>query len=247
VQVTPAVLHAPARELPDVLAGLLPPRYGYAMQDVFLAHARPLLQPDVAILDVGAGRSPSIAPAQRPPGCRYVGLDISERELRSAAPGAYDGTITHDITRALAPGERFDLVLSWQVLEHVKPVERALETLREALRPGGTMLAQLSGAFSAFALLARVVPHPVRVRAMARYLAHAEEEKFPTHYDHCWATALERMCASWSSVRLLAFYRGAAYFGMSRSLQRLYLGYESAVARREVRNLATHYLVIARR
>jgi len=62
------------------------------------------------------------------------------------------------------------------------------------------MLAQLSGSFSGFALLARVVPHRLRVWAMARYLGHPEEEKFPTYYDHCYAGALERMLASWSSV-----------------------------------------------
>lgn len=244
---TPASPYDPPREMPEVQAGRLPPRYGYAMQDVFMRYASPLLSPGIAILDVGAGQSPSIAPVHRPRGCCYVGLDVSERELQGAAPGVYDRTIAHDITRPLAPDENFDLVLSWQVLEHVKPLEHALDNLREVLHPGGTMLAQVSGSFSAFALLARVVPHPVRVWAMTRFLGHAAEEKFPTHYDRCWATALERMGASWSSVTVLPFYRGAAYFGMSRSLQRLYLGYESAVAGRQVRNLATHYLVIAQR
>jgi len=73
---------------------------------------RPLLKPGVAILDVGAGRSPMIAPEHRPPGCRAVGLDISEDELRSAAPGAYEHTMAHDITKPLPVGELFDLVLS---------------------------------------------------------------------------------------------------------------------------------------
>ena len=217
------------------------------MQDVFFEHARPLLKPDMSILDVGSGRSPSVAAEDRPPGCRYVGLDISEHELRSAAPGAYDRTVTHDITRPLPTKEQYDLVLSWQVLEHVKPLDQAFESLRAVLRPGGTLLAQLSATFSAFALIARVVPHRARVWAMARYLGAAEEEKFPTHYDHCWASAIERMCAPWASVTLLPFYRGAGYFGMFEPMQRAYLGYESAVARREVRNLATHYLVIAKR
>ena len=133
------------------------------------------------------------------------------------------------------------------MLEHVKPLEHALANLRGALRPGGTMLAQLSGSFSAFALLARVVPHRLRVWAMARYLNHPEEKKFPTHYDHCHSGALERMLASWSSVTVYPFYRGAGYFAMWRPMQRTYLGYESLIARLDVRNLATHYLVIATR
>ena len=237
----------PALELPAVQAGVLPARYGYSMQSVFLGHVSPLLVPDISILDVGAGRSPTIAPEHRPPGCRYVGLDISERELRAAAPDAYDRTIAHDITRPLNSEERFDLVLSWQVLEHVKPIEQALENLRAVMRPGGTMVAQVSGSFAAFSLVARLVPHRVRVWAMARFLGHPEEMKFPTYYDRSWATALEGMLAGWSSVVLRPYYRGAVYFAFSPPLQRLYLRYESAVARRNVRNLATHYLLVARR
>ena len=228
-------------------AGLLPERYGFAMQTVFLDRVRPLLKPGVTILDVGSGRSPTIAPENRPPGCRYTGLDISVEELEAAAPGAYDHAIACDITQPIPTDETFDLVLSWQVLEHVKPLDEALHNLRAVLRPGGIMLAQLSASFSAFALLARVVPHRARVWAMARFLGHAEEEKFPTHYDRCHARALERLLESWSSVTLHPFYRGAVYFGMWRPLQRAYLAYETFIERRDVRNLATHYLVIATR
>lgn len=238
---------APALELPEVRAGRLPARYGISMQSVFLEHVSPLLKPDMAVLDVGAGRHPAIAPEHRPPGCRYVGLDISEPELRAAPSAAYDATITHDITRPLLCEQPFDLVLSWQVLEHVKPIDDALENLRLLLRPGATMAAQVSGSFAAFSLLARVVPHRIRIRAMARLLGHPAEIKFPTHYDRCWASALERALDTWSSVTVLPYYRGAGYFGFARPLQRAYLRYESVVARRDVRNLATHYLLVARR
>lgn len=238
---------APAAELPEVQAGRLPRRYGYAMQSVFLEHVRPLLKPEIAILDVGAGRNPIIPPDHRPSDCHYVGLDVSEEEMRAAPAGAYDATIVHDVTHPLGFDETFDLIVSWQVLEHVKPIEQALENLKRMLRPGGTMVAQLSGSFSAFAVLARVVPHRARVWAMARYLGHAEEMKFPTSYDRCWASGLERILASWASVTVLPYYRGAVYFAFSRPLQRCYLRYESSIARHDVRNLATHYLVIAQR
>lgn len=241
------VFDEPARELPDVEAGLLPARYGVAMQEVFLSRTLPLLRPGIAILDVGAGRSPTIGPEHRPRGCEYVGLDISRDELSRAAPGAYDGTLAHDITRPVPLRRTFDLLLSWQVFEHVRPLDLALDNLREVLRPGGTMVAQLSASFAAFALLGRLVPHRTSVWAMSRFLGHHAEEKFPTQYDRCYASQLERMLESWTSVELLPFYRGAAYFTAWRPLQRTYLGYESLVAGRDLRNLATHYLVVATR
>jgi SAM-dependent methyltransferase len=245
--VSPTIDDSPPVELEQVQAGRLPPRYGYRMQDVLLERLQPLLTPGVRVLDVGAGRSPTIAPENRPPGCTYVGLDISEHELACADSLAYDRTVVHDITQPNSELRDFDVIISWQVLEHVSPLVGALANLRSMLRPDGVLLAQLSGSFAAFALAARVVPHRIRVRVMSRYLGHPEEIKFPTRFDRCYARALERMLADWSSVEILPFYRGATYLSMSRTLQRAYLLYEGALARRDVRDLATHYLLIARR
>jgi SAM-dependent methyltransferase len=237
----------PAEELADVQAGRLPARYGSRMQDVLLEKLRPLLVDGVRILDVGAGRSPTIAPQDRPPGCEYVGLDISAQELESAPSGAYDSSVVHDISSPYAGLRDFDLVLSWQVLEHVSDLNRTLANLGEMLRPGGVLLAQTSGSYAAFALLARVMPHRLRVYAMARFLGHREEQKFPTSYDRCTEKAIRAMLSGWASVEIVPHYRGAPYFGMVRQLQRVYLVYENTVARRHATNLATHYLIIARR
>jgi SAM-dependent methyltransferase len=244
--VSPTIESGPAEELEDVEAGRLPARYGYAMQDVFLERLRPLLVPDMTILDVGAGRSPTLAPRDRPNGSAYLGLDISAAELEAASPGAYDATYVHDIASPLIELRGVDLIISWQVLEHVASLPATLTNLRGMLRPGGTLIAQLSGTFAAFALAARVMPHRVRVTAMARLLGHIEEQKFPTHYDHCHARAIRRLLSGWSASELVPFYRGAPYFGFSRPLQRAYLAYENVIESRSLENLATHYLLIAR-
>ena len=232
-------------ELEDVRAGRLPVRYGYRMQDAFLERLRPLLNPGVTILDVGAGRSPMMAPADRPPGCIYLGLDISAEELSAAGSAAYDVSFVHDIAEPLADLRNVDVIVSWQVLEHVASLPRALANLRAMLRPGGTLLAQTSGSFAAFALVARAMPHRLRVKALTRFLGHLEEDKFPTYYDHCTARALRRLLSGWEWSEIVSFYRGAPYFSMSRPLQRLYLAYEDFIATRGWENLATHYLLMA--
>jgi SAM-dependent methyltransferase len=216
------------------------------MQDAFLERLRPLLLDGVTILDVGAGRDPTLAPADRPAGCRYLGLDISAAELEAAGAEAYDATYVHDIAEPLGALRDVDVIISWQVLEHVSTLPRALANLRAMLRPGGTMLAQTSGRFAAFALAARVMPHWLRVKALTRYLGHLEEDKFPTRYDHCTARALANLLGDWESREIVPFYRGAPYFSMSRPLQRTYLAYEDFIAARGWANLATHYLLIAR-
>jgi SAM-dependent methyltransferase len=238
---------APSQELPLVEAGVLPKRYGVPMQAELADRIQPLLEPEVTILDVGAGRYPTIAPADRPSGCCYVGLDIESDELAAAAPGAYDEDVVADITKPLGRDEEFDLIVSWQVLEHVSPLAAAFENLRASLRPGGTMLAQLTGSNAGFALLGRLIPHAVRVRIATRLLGHQAEEKFPTRYDRSSQRSLEQMLGAWSEVEIVPFYRGAPYFRFWRPLQRGYLAYESAIERRQLSNLATHYLVVARR
>lgn len=237
----------PPLELADVQAGRLPARYDHRMQDVFLAQIDRFLRPGVRILDVGAGRAPTIPVHARPEGCRYVGTDIDAAELAAAPEGAYDLAVTADATRPLPLEETFDLIISWQVLEHVESMSSALQALHGSLAEGGTLVAQLSGSRAAFALLARALPHRVRVFAMARLLGHKEEEKFPTAYDACTDRELRALLTGWSNVEIVPFYRGATYFLFSRPLLKGYLAYENAIARRDVRGLATHYLIVATR
>ena len=239
---------ADVRMWPDAGRRGLPERYWLAqpLRDAFLARIEPALAPGVRILDVGAGRAPAVAVADRPPDCEYVGLDVSATELAAAPRGSYDETWVGDASRALSQLEsRFDLVLSYQALEHVRRLEPALENLHSYLRPGGRMVSLLSGTFSAFALVNRLVPERVGVAVMRRLIGREPETVFSAHYDRCWHSALVRMLSGWESVDIETFYLCARYFAFSRPLQRLYLRYEEWALRRGHTNLATHYLVDA--
>jgi SAM-dependent methyltransferase len=206
------------------------------------------LRPGMRILDVGSGRRPAIPRHQRPPDCMYVGLDLSMDELLSAPHGSYDEMVASDVA-VFQPelADRFDLVLSWQVLEHVKPLAGALENIRRYLAPGGTFLAHLSGKFSAFALLNQLLPHRVSVWALKRFLHRDPRTVFPAHYDKCWYGALVRITTPWTEAEVLPRYRGSGYFKFLGILERAYLVYEDWTIKQGHRNLATHYLISARR
>lgn len=234
------------RERQRVAAGELPPRYAEPWQGPFFTMARPALQPGSSILDVGSGRHPTIPPDARPPGSHYVGLDASAQELAVAGPAAYDEIVVSDITRRVPDLEgAFDLVMSWQVLEHVESMTAALENTRAYLRPHGRMVAQISGTFAAYALLSRVIPHPVSSRLMQRLMGASAGEKFPTRYDRCHASALEPLLAEWRDHGILPRFKGGAYFRFFRPLERAYLAYENWAERSGKANLATHYVVWA--
>ena len=230
------------------LAGELPERYVPQFWLMpFRERVEASLRPGQAILDVGSGRAPTVVPARRLDAVHYAGLDIASTELAAAPEGSYDEQVVGDATTFIPDlAGRFDLALSYQVFEHVRPMPAALANVRAYLKPGGLMVAQLSGAFSLFGLLNRVVPEQLSTRAMARLLDRDPDSVFPTHYDRCWHSALARALEPWSSAEIVPLYTGAGYLAFARPLQALYLGLEEQVCRRDWRNLASYYILVAR-
>lgn len=228
----------------------LPERYAEPWRDRFYASITPRLSAGMSILDVGSGRNPSLVKAERPERALYAGLDLSAEELAAAGPGAYDESIVADAT-AVQPAlaGRFDLVLSWQVLEHVKPLPQAMDNFHLYLKPGGVLVALFSGSWSAFGIANRVLPDRVGSELVGRVMRRRNSDRpvFPAHYDGCHASALRTTLADWSSVEITPLYRGASYFHFSSVLSRLYLAYENRAKRRGMENLATHYLLVATR
>jgi SAM-dependent methyltransferase len=228
-------------------AGELPQRYAEPWTGLLVERVRPALEShDITILDVGAGRKPTIPIAWRPPGTQYVGLDIAGSEIAAAAPGSYDESRVGDIgTRVSDLEDRFDLIFSWFVLEHVENVPAAIENMRCYLKPGGQMVSMLSGTYGLFALLARVMPHSLRVTLLARYQGVPPEERFATRHDHCTYRSFQHMLRDWSSHEIIPLYRAAGYVSRWRSVERAYLAYENFLVRRQYLNLAPYYFIHA--
>jgi SAM-dependent methyltransferase len=224
------------------------PRYRDDWLAPFRAAIQSGLRPGSVVIDVGGGRSPAIPRPDVPPGATYIGLDLSERELMAAPSGSYDRVIVADVTERQAELEGCaDLVVSWQVLEHVAPLEVAVSNIHSYLRPGGLFVAQLSGGRSAIALINRAIPHRLAKMMMKLLLRRDPETVFTAPYDRCTYSAISRMLEGWSDVRIVPRYCGAGYFGFAPPLQALYLRIEDLIARGKHKDLATNYLVIARR
>ncbi len=199
-------------------------------------------------MDVGGGRKPVIPRPDLPAGARYIGIDVSGEELAAAELGSYDEVVVSDVTDRLPDLEGCaDLVVSWQVLEHVASLDAAISNIHAYLRPGGLLVAQLSGGRSAFALINRAIPHALAKAAMKRLLGRNPATVFPAPYDRCTYSGLSETLARWSDVRIVPRYRGAVYFDFLEPLQAAYLRFEDLLVRGHHRDLATHYLVIARR
>lgn len=231
-------------------ASALPPRYRMRWQHPFEDSVRQRLHGGMTVLDVGSGRHPSLEPRDRPSGTRYVGLDISAGELAAAEPGDYDEVVAADVTKFVPElADAIDLAISWQVFEHVKPLDTAIGNLHAYLRPGGTLISLFSGAWSVFAVANRLIPDAIGSPLVDRVMRRraAGRPVFPAYYDRCTASALREMTAPWSDTQIYPLYCAATYFHFSSALARAYLAYENTVRRAGFANLATHYLLIARK
>ncbi len=132
------------------------------------------------VLDAGCGRGRDFA---LPQDAYVVGIDISSEAL--AGNLSLDEAICADIQTYPLPEEEFDLILGFDLLEHLDRPEAALENLRRALRPGGQIILTFPNLWSCKGLLTRFTPHRFHVWVYRRIFrfAHAGEEgygPFPT-------------------------------------------------------------------
>lgn len=240
----------PLRAVRDAGHRRLPVRYQTDVWDLrFRSRLSSLLKPGAAVLDVGAGRRPTVPIGHRPSDTRYVGLDVDAAELEEAEPGSYDETVVAAAEDRVAGLEgEFDLALSFFALEHVRSTAKVIENVNEYLRPGGWFLGQLSGARSPFSLANRLLPHRVSRALLGRALGRHPEAIFPARYDSCTYSKLTALLdRRWPHHEVLPLFTGAGYVLFSRALTAAYVGYEELIYRTRRSNLAPYYLIAARK
>lgn len=109
------------------------------------------------IIDIGCGGG-LVAEPLALLGAEVVGLDASERNVRTAAAHAAESGIAIDYRQGTAEelaarGETFDVVLTLEILEHVADSGLFLKVCTDLIKPGGMLfLATLNRTPKAYAL-----------------------------------------------------------------------------------------------
>ncbi|MFD1626530.1 bifunctional 2-polyprenyl-6-hydroxyphenol methylase/3-demethylubiquinol 3-O-methyltransferase UbiG [Azospirillum griseum] len=109
------------------------------------------------LVDIGCGGGLLAEPFARM-GAEVVGVDASDKNIKTAATHAAENAVTVDYrattAEALAAsGERFDVVLAMEVIEHVADVPLFLKSCADLLAPGGVLfLATLNRTPKSFAM-----------------------------------------------------------------------------------------------
>ena len=138
-----------------------PVRLAYIREKLCAHYGRDPKAPDalagLSVLDIGCGGGLLCEPLARM-GATVTGADASETNIEVARIHAAHGGINVDYRSAnaetlAAAGEKFDIVLNMEVVEHVADVDLFLSACADMVKPGGLMIvATINRTFKAKAL-----------------------------------------------------------------------------------------------
>jgi SAM-dependent methyltransferase len=94
------------------------------------------------VLDAGCGNGYGLAILQAAGPARLVGVDIAEDAVARARSEVGDSTevVQGDVRDLPFEDDSFDVVVCFEVIEHIEGQDEALVELRRVLRPGGLLL-----------------------------------------------------------------------------------------------------------
>lgn len=122
-----------------------PVRLTYIRDAICAAHGRDPKAPrpleGIRIIDVGCGGGLLSEPLARL-GASVTGVDAAEKNVKTAAAHAAEAGVSVDYRATtaeslVAAGEKFDVVLAMEIVEHVADVDLFLDAVGKLARPGG--------------------------------------------------------------------------------------------------------------
>ncbi|MFV3129900.1 bifunctional 2-polyprenyl-6-hydroxyphenol methylase/3-demethylubiquinol 3-O-methyltransferase UbiG [Niveispirillum sp. KHB5.9] len=122
-----------------------PVRLAWLRDAICKAHGRDPLAPrpleGLRIIDVGCGGGLLAEPLARL-GASVTGIDAAEKNVKTAAAHAAEAGVDVDYRAATAEdlaaaGERFDVVLAMEIVEHVADVDLFVAAVAALAKPGG--------------------------------------------------------------------------------------------------------------
>jgi SAM-dependent methyltransferase len=204
------------------------------------------------ILEVGGGAKPLFARDAWPDNLSsYTINDVSQKELDQAPPDFRKACFDIcDITEEFT--ERFDVIFSKYVAEHVPDGEKMHQNVYRMLRPGGVAFHFFPTLYSLPFLVNWSIPESVSRAALFLMspVRRGSKRKFPALYSGC-AGSTERIreqirSAGFSHVEVIRFYEHD-YLKEIPLLRSVEGAWVAAIKRSGISHLGSYAYVIARR
>jgi len=130
----------------------------------------------ITILEAGCG---SINHFKYSKEARLVGIDISQEQLDKN--DYLSEKILGDLESDLLPSSKFDLIICWDVLEHLIHPNLALSNMNKAAKSGGLLILASPNVLTLRGLLTKFTPHWVHVWYY-KYFIGLKEAGTPGNY-----------------------------------------------------------------
>lgn len=190
------------------------------------------------VLDAGCGGALRI---RLPKSAHITGIDISPDS--AARNTTIADIIIGDVQTYPLPRQAFDVVICWELLEHVREPRAALTHFVKTLRQGGLIVLAIPNPHSLKGLITRLSPHGLHVWILRHILKQKNAGRpgfapFHTYLSPDIAPpALERFFLAHNmSVRFLRLYEGKRLSTLRQHMPWLYYVYRGCV---EALNLVT--------
>jgi SAM-dependent methyltransferase len=148
------------------------------------------------VMEIGAGRKPMLTGEQIADlDLSYTANDVSESELARGPSGVSKACfdIAGKVDLTLAPlANRFDLIFSKMVFEHIPDTRQAYRNILQLLAPGGICINYHPVLYSPPFLINLMLPEAVTAPVLRMFSPSRHDgnvPKFPAKYDRCVISA----------------------------------------------------------
>jgi SAM-dependent methyltransferase len=205
--------------------------------------------PEAGILELGAGRRPSFTLEEMPSSIRsYTVNDISAEEL-SLLPDGYDEACFDVSGDASNFRDKYDVVFSRFLAEHVADGEAMHRNVYQVLRDGGTAFHLIPTLYAVPFVINKFLPERLTSWVLAKFAPRrAINPKFPAYYSYCYGNpdwmARKLTEIGYRKVEVRNFY-GHFYYEKIPVLRGVHRWFSDLAARREWTSLSSYAYIKA--
>ena len=194
------------------------------------------------VLEVGGIDKPLL---HRSKEIRYDGMDIEHKEHYEHI---YDNFIVQSIEDQI--NNKYDLIISKAVLEHVQDNDASVKQMYQALRTGGYAIHYLPSKYHPYSLALRLLG-PKWQRRLIKALRPwaANETGYPAFFDKCSPKEMKRLFQGkgFDYVKIKPFFRANDYFRFFLPFYITVTFWENICAKLRWEQFCSGFIIIARR
>ena len=201
------------------------------------------------VLEIGGGRFPLLK-QEEASGLRYTSNDISQAELDRAPNWVETACFNISTPAPTEHHNRYDLIFSCMVQEHLQDTEAAYQTIHSLLKPGGVVLNFCPTLYAFPFVINKLLPETFSRKILQTVFPDRHDDgtpKFPAHYDWCYNSQTVRqqmLDIGFSEADIIGFW-GNSYYKKFPVIRDICDDYSRWLMHKQIRTFASFAYMVA--